>query len=329
MKLIDLIGLKEECLKKAGVELGRPEERKYVYHLASKGAGSVDLAHPLIQWQKGNFREWQRRVSGKWWECGIVISLIKMFENDRWLFGGVWTASNPVLVTNEKGGCTDTGCPYYVNENGCTDYGFMGNQKKPKAVQKAAAHPLKKPRTCYRYEMKLVEEGFDDILGKAIIKYHNTLRNFHRYPKSYKGDDLEANLIVKEILPEKSSIPAPVMPFVSVTHEQLAIILDQNIESWKNALTSNRGIYVLTDRTNGKVYVGQALDFYSRWELYMTNPTNCGAKQIEKLEREHPGYIRNFQFSILERCGDGTDLWAREEHWKDVLKSREHGYNDN
>ena len=72
--------------------------------------------------------------------------------------------------------------------------------------------------------------------------------------------------------------------------------------------------------------------FWSRWSLYAENG-HGGNKNLKKIIVEKGiGYASNFQFSILETRANITDdeeIIKRETHWKEVLKSREFGYNEN
>lgn len=119
-----------------------------------------------------------------------------------------------------------------------------------------------------------------------------------------------------------------------------------DVETWKNALSAVYGVYVITDIHTGKLYIGSAYGengIYGRWKTYLT----CGFDKEEVEDVEYPNkqlkelvkqkgmsYLEeNFQYSILEiapktQIGKETVL-QRERYWKEVLKSREFGYNDN
>ena len=81
------------------------------------------------------------------------------------------------------------------------------------------------------------------------------------------------------------------------------------------------------------------LDIVSRVEYELnafivdTNGTG-GNKELIKLIKDDPDYaIKNFQFSILEvflnQDSNNEQILEREKHWKKVLDSKNHGYNDN
>ena len=57
---------------------------------------------------------------------------------------------------------------------------------------------------------------------------------------------------------------------------------------------------------------------------------HCNKKRI--IEKEGVAYAKNFQFSILEvRSAITNDevIIKRETHWKNIMKTREFGYNKN
>jgi group I intron endonuclease len=122
---------------------------------------------------------------------------------------------------------------------------------------------------------------------------------------------------------------------VLITFRQLCIIIREEITSWKAALKSVSGIYIITDTKNGKVYIGSACGEQGLWQRWATYAKNGhgGNKDLKALlKKKGAGYPKNFQFSILEV----TDLNANEEHiierenhWKNLLMSREYGYNQN
>lgn len=102
---------------------------------------------------------------------------------------------------------------------------------------------------------------------------------------------------------------------------------------WKTALMYRKGIYLITDTSNGKMYVGSAYGknmLYGRWKNYV-NTCDGGNKLLKPLGN---AYIQqNFQYTILETFNDDVSdvlIINRESFWKDRLCSRTPlGYNDN
>jgi hypothetical protein len=111
----------------------------------------------------------------------------------------------------------------------------------------------------------------------------------------------------------------------------------QEIESWKSALSSVAGVYLITDTETGRHYVGSAYGeggIWARWKSY--SESGHGHNKILKnlLKKKRTDYSHNFQFSILEMADTNAskdDVLEREAHWKYALCSREShgGYNAN
>lgn len=89
------------------------------------------------------------------------------------------------------------------------------------------------------------------------------------------------------------------------------------------------GIYLLTDRTNGKVYVGQSVNIGDRWRQHVRR--GCGAEvgtiaggKLYGAMMEHG--VWNFKFEVLEVV-DKDSLTEREKYWIHYFNSVENGYN--
>jgi len=103
-------------------------------------------------------------------------------------------------------------------------------------------------------------------------------------------------------------------------------------ESWRTALKNQKGIYLITDKSNGKMYVGSATGedmILGRWKSYIKNG-NGGNVGLKKLDFE---YIKsNFTYSILDiykSTVNDESIIARENWWKETLHTRQFGYNKN
>lgn len=107
-----------------------------------------------------------------------------------------------------------------------------------------------------------------------------------------------------------------------------AIVLDPRYVAWREVLASVVGVYLITDMTDGKQYVGKAdgaENILQRWTAYATN----GHGGNVELKKRSP---HAFRFSVL-RVFDPTvatlDVNAVESHYKQALGSRVHGLNAN
>lgn len=176
------------------------------------------------------------------------------------------------------------------------------------------------------YEYEILTE-YEKYFGRLIVRFKNRSQTMIRRAVSVIKD-CEVTEILSDIF-DNDIFPG--YDWVSISWQELSRVI--NKESWKTALRNQKGIYLLTDNSNGKMYVGSASGenmLLGRWQSYLKNGhgDNSGLK---KLDFE---YIKeNFSFSILDIYKSTTDdqiILDREKHWKRVLKTRgEFGYNEN
>lgn len=88
------------------------------------------------------------------------------------------------------------------------------------------------------------------------------------------------------------------------------------------------GVYVITNKTNGKVYVGSATSIKGRL-LYHRSYLRRGKHDNQHFQRAWDKYGESqFSFDILERC-EASELLVKEQYWIDKLEAtkRSNGYN--
>ncbi|MBO0935409.1 GIY-YIG nuclease family protein [Fibrella sp. HMF5335] len=98
-----------------------------------------------------------------------------------------------------------------------------------------------------------------------------------------------------------------------------------------------KGIYLITDRSNGKKYVGSAYGDYgvwSRWAIYAGTGHGFNDELTKLIAEKGVQHARDFfSFTLLEYRTmrvDDADIIRRESYWKEVLLSRgQFGYNLN
>lgn len=167
--------------------------------------------------------------------------------------------------------------------------------------------------------------SYEKYFGRMIIQYHKT--NAYVTLSGNRIDDF----IVKEILP--NSLDNEFFPGydkVNISWNELKRVLEK--DSWKTVLQNQKGVYILTDISNGKQYVGSAYGenmILGRWIAYV-NTGHGGNFELKTLTFEH--IKENFRYSILDIYKSTTDdriIIERESWWKEVLQSRKFGYNKN
>jgi group I intron endonuclease len=87
------------------------------------------------------------------------------------------------------------------------------------------------------------------------------------------------------------------------------------------------GIYLITNRTNGKIYVGSAKNFRMRWGAHRSQ-LRTGSHHSAPLQQDWKIYGEEvFDFSILEGC-ELAQLIEREQAWlNDFQPFGDRGYN--
>ncbi len=175
----------------------------------------------------------------------------------------------------------------------------------------------------YRYK-KLT--NYEKYFGRLIVKYHNTNQNMIRKAKSVIN-----KCEVARILPHiYNNDIFPGYDKVNISWRELSRVIRK--DNWKTALQNQKGVYLLTDISNGKKYVGSAYGkkmILGRWGAYVRTG-HGGNVELRKLPFKH--IKKNFRYSILDIYKSTTDdqiIIERESWWKDVLQSRQFGYNKN
>lgn len=175
------------------------------------------------------------------------------------------------------------------------------------------------------YEYKELAE-FNKYSGRLIIKFKNRSQTMIRLAESVI-DDCE----VYQILPDQYENELfPGYDKVKLSWIELNRVI--NKEGWKVALQNQKGVYLITDTSNGKMYVGSAYGeemILGRWKTYVKNG-HGGNIELKKISFEH--IKSHFEYSILEIYKSTTDdktILEKESWWKEILKTREFGYNLN
>ena len=115
---------------------------------------------------------------------------------------------------------------------------------------------------------------------------------------------------------------------VLLLHKDLQIITKYKAPQWENALKNVKGIYAITDISNGKIYIGSAIGengIWQRWCSYAKGLTGGNKDFINIVKEKGEDYIRNnFTYSILEIFDMKTKddyIIRREHHWMKVFQT--------
>jgi GIY-YIG catalytic domain len=182
------------------------------------------------------------------------------------------------------------------------------------------------------YRLQLSTQAHD-FIGRLLIE--------HRGPgvqgRSFKPETYFHELLVAELLEEPyQGEKFPGFDAICCSFGQLEPIFRRTKPDWKAALESVKGVYLITDTKNGKKYVGSAYGaggIWQRWSCYIGTGHGWNDELTRMIKTWGIGYAReNFQLSLLEHYPARTNddlVIQREQFWKQVLKTRDFGYNRN
>ena len=120
-----------------------------------------------------------------------------------------------------------------------------------------------------------------------------------------------------------------------IPYGELRLVVDDSrYRDWRTALAAVKGIYLITDMTDGRLYVGKADGpdgILGRWTTYAYDGHggNVALRELAGFNPDHPGH---YQFSILRVFEPNTlqsEVGAAEAHYKRALLSVEFGLNKN
>lgn len=175
------------------------------------------------------------------------------------------------------------------------------------------------------YEFETLTE-YEKYFGRLIVQYKNKSQTMIRLAKSVINE-----CEVVQILPDTFDNDIfPGYDKVNISWKELSRAISK--ESWKTALQNQKGVYLITDSSNGKMYVGSAYGehmLFGRWKSYIQTG-HGGNMDLKKLGFQH--IQNNFRYSILDIFKSTVDdevIIERESWWKEVLLTRKYGYNNN
>lgn len=246
---------------------------------------------PLDVFIAGEFDEWQSWQSKHNFSRRYVVSLIQAKNAQRWLYAGTYA----VISIEDK-------------------------QPRDEAWQ----------QDFYRYKMERVPSA-DEFAGRMYVQ------SVYKGRTSYlNGETLQNELTVSEITAVKLTFgDFPGYKNLILSREQLELIIRHDLPTWRTALQNVKGVYLITDTLTGRLYVGKASGsggFWSRWSYYFATVHGGNVGLIEELGEASPERLKGLRFSILEVMDPNAteeETLERESHWKQILLSRQTGYNHN
>lgn len=175
-----------------------------------------------------------------------------------------------------------------------------------------------------RYEVELSEEG------AAFIGRLKLGSDYRDRATRVKFENHYANLTVEEILREPYAGRAFAgFEEIDLSFDELESIVKNDRLDWKAALAAVKGIYLISDTTNGKRYVGSACGdrgVWARWCSYAATGHGGNVELRALVSEPTLDYCRkSFRFALLEHRSVSTPdevLLNREAFWKRILLTR-------
>lgn len=180
------------------------------------------------------------------------------------------------------------------------------------------------------YEVAYSPE-YSDLRGRLVINYAGDNSRGTVFTPSYIFQHSEISCIY-----EYKYQGEPFYSYDEINHnfEQLEIVIKNQLNDWKVALSNVFGVYLLTDKKTGKHYVGSAYGtdgIWGRWSNYIDGSYGGNKELIELYNQHTETYFKNnFKFTILEilpTTKTPEEVIQRESMWKKKLLSIEFGYN--
>ena len=216
-----------------------------------------------------------------------------------------------------------------------------------------SADPRKFPKTPPRFWMVFVrEDGSQARLWKVVenrgeISNDGVVRCFDltesalmsdlanrlvigwRSPRAWRLNGTTVAGYLVESIADAEPIPFPGFSSLILSYPVLqAVMREPRYASWRTALGSVQGIYLITDTRTGRHYVGKAdgaENIRQRWNSYATTG-HGGNIELKPLAPEA------FRFSLLRVFDPSTPssvIDLAESHFKKALDTRKHGLNAN
>lgn len=181
----------------------------------------------------------------------------------------------------------------------------------------------------FHYEIEKIEL-LNDLTDPLVIDWGASTRTWCQW---LRKDNPKR---VVEILPAGYVKEFPGFEDVIITFDELQTIVkspDPN-RIWHTMLSSVAGVYLITDMTDGSLYVGSAsgkLGIMGRCRSYAETKHGGNIRLMSLLQAE-PDRCSNFQYSILRTLPKSltqTEVVGFEQIYKQKLGSRAFGLNGN
>ncbi len=212
--------------------------------------------------------------------------------------------------------------------------GVAGTRARFVGVYKVGKNFIESPfeEGCVLYDLELVD-AFEPLTHRVVIEWGGGTSNiWHGYKTLKAVTRIDEGFEDEKGMPRFISYDKAILSF----NDLKAIINCKEDNTWITPLQSVNCIYLITDKSNGRKYVGSTYadkGIWNRWTKYVRTKGHGDNKVLESLIKDDPDYAaKHFQWTILEILSLNIcekEAISREKLYKDKFLTREHGYNEN
>ena len=208
---------------------------------------------------------------------------------------------------------------------GCYEVGG-GKRLDPALMPKGFPAADMFERDAYHFNLKKTDI-LNDLIGRLIIDWGRAALSWHQWATNEKA-------VVA--IQENPRLAFNGFENVVLSYGELKEIVKDKMlyENWHTALSSIYAIYLITDRVDGKQYIGSAYGsggLLNRWKSYI-DTKHGGNKGIKVVIYNFPDRYEYFQFSILQiipKSITTEEVIEVENLYKKKLLSIDFGMNEN
>lgn len=169
--------------------------------------------------------------------------------------------------------------------------------------------------------------ALSSLVGRLVIQWSGF--------RSWARTGVSASEFPIVEIADPQDVEFPGFDHVILPYDVLQDVVEQpRYSAWRTALGAVQGVYLITDKSTGKLYVGKAdgsENILGRWSAYARDG-HGGNVALQDLAGLGSSHARHFQFSLLRVFGPSVptaEVDAAEKHFKDALLARKYGLNRN
>jgi len=148
----------------------------------------------------------------------------------------------------------------------------------------------------FHYKMSEVL-GFDELKERVIIEWGQATLSWHQWLDKNDKEVIEITPGLDYIFPGYSQI-------IITLGQMQNIIIEKEYPEWKKMLSSFNCIYIISDKSKERVYIGSTYNqegIWKRWKEYAQTNGHGNNVELKKIYEEDNSYLKkNFTWSILE-----------------------------